>query len=79
MQAMYHASSGRSLLVTRDLRCWRVAAELLMRRPKRTSLPSQGGLPTGSLPGQMSSLAPLAQSAEHIHGKEKPGAILLVR
>ena len=23
--------------------------------------------------------APLAQSAEHIHGKEKPGAILLVR
>jgi hypothetical protein len=24
-------------------------------------------------------LAPLAQSAEHIHGKENPGAILLVR
>lgn len=34
--AAVHA--GRSLLVTRDLRCWRVAAELLMRRPQRTSL-----------------------------------------
>ena len=29
-----------------------------------------GGPPTGSLPGQMKRPAPLAQSAEHIHGKD---------
>jgi hypothetical protein len=48
IQAMYHASSGRSPLVTRDLRCWRVAAE---EAPE--SIPTlAGGSPTGSLPGQ---------------------------
>jgi hypothetical protein len=32
------------------------------------------GSPTGSRPGQMHDLAPLAQSAEHIHDKENPWA-----
>jgi hypothetical protein len=41
-------------------------------RPQRTSPTVTGGSPTGSLPGQTHRLAPLAQSAEHIHGKEKP-------
>src|SRR5215207_2697537 len=67
---MYHASSGRSLLVTRDLRCWRVAAELLMRRPQRTSLHWREAHLQAQLPGQTHRLAPLAQSAEHIHGKD---------
>src|SRR6266511_3125754 len=44
-----------------------------LRRPQRTSLHSQGGsLPT-SLPAKMGRPAPLAQSAEHIHGKDGVG------
>jgi hypothetical protein len=65
IQAMYHASSGRSLL-TRDLRCWRVADE---EAPE--NIPYTGGRLSNRLTARATQdLAPLAQSAEHIHGKD---------
>src|SRR5574341_2124426 len=48
-----------------------------MRRPQRTSLHSPGGsLPT-SRPAKMGRPAPLAQSAEHIHGKDGVASSIL--
>jgi hypothetical protein len=62
-EAMYHAPSGRSPALEIE--------EVLENTPTLAS-----GQPAARATHHH---APLAQSAEHIHGKENPGAILLVR
>ena len=71
IRAMYHAS------VSRTLRTSGRSYQFLMRRSQRNIPRLAGGSQTDPLPGNRS--RPLAQSVEHIHGKENSELIPLSR